>query len=226
VNLKLRFCTAFTAMGLFCLFAGQTHAQEMAGGALQNIGRNNLTTLDLIPPESGWQGLANVLDAISPRTDARLTPSASQITDHIERLLNQGANQEALERIERRQQQIDGQRGTDVQLMFQHARALAALGRDEEAIALYTKMTRLFPELPEPWNNFAVIYAASGKWDRADEVLQMALRANPGYAEALANQSDLQRMRASSVSPNGAKYDVPGSKANDDDVESISKKMK
>lgn len=226
MNLKLRFCTAFTALGLFCLLAGQTQAQEMAGGALQNIGRNNLTTLDPIPPEGGWQGLANVLSAISPSTDTRLTPSASQITDHIERLLNQGANQEALERIERRQQQIDGQRGSDVQLMFQHARALAALGRDEEAIALYTEMTRLFPELPEPWNNLAVIYAAAGKWDRADEALQMALRANPGYAAALANQSDLQRIRTSSAGPNGAKYDAPGSKANDDDVESIPKEMK
>lgn len=226
MNLKLRFCTVFTAMGLFCLLAGQTYAQEMAGGALQNIGRNNLTTLDPIPPEGGWQGLANVLNAISPSTDTRLTPSASQITDHIERLLNQGANQEALERIERRQQQIDGQRGADVQLMFQHARALAALGRDEEAIALYTEMTRLFPELPEPWNNLAVIYAAGGKWDRADEALQMALRANPGYAAALANQSDLQRMRTSSAGTNGAKYDVPGSKASDNDIESIPKEMK
>lgn len=226
VNLKLRIHTAFAAVCLLCLTASQTQAQEMAGGVLTKTGRSNLTTLDPVPPEGGWQGLANLLEAISPGTDTRLTPSASQITDHIERLLNQGAAQEALDRIEQREREIEGQRGTDVQLMFQHARALAALGRPDEAIAIYTEMTRLFPELPEPWNNLGVLYAANGDLERAQDALQMALRANPGYATARANLGDLQLMAALRSYQEAASQGASVSKTKVKDVESILKETK
>ncbi|MCK0317302.1 hypothetical protein, partial [Salmonella sp. 15E65] len=96
----------------------------------------------------GWDSLAKLLEAAKPSVDTRLTPSASQITTYIERLLNHGDNEEALAMIEKRQEQIKDQRGTDVQLMFQHARALAALNRTNEAIDVYTEMTNRFPELP------------------------------------------------------------------------------
>ena len=54
-------------------------------------------------PEGGWEGLANVLKAVQPGVDTRLTPTASQVTDHIERLLNRGDNATALDMIEKRQ---------------------------------------------------------------------------------------------------------------------------
>ena len=139
--------------------AAGAFAQSM-GGSGQNPNANR-TTLDPIPPEGGWEGLANVLKSVQPSVDTRLQPSASQITNHIERLLNHGDNAEALEMIEKREAQIKDQRGTDVQLMFQHARALAALDRKAEAIDIYTEMTTRFPELPEPWNNLAALYALS-----------------------------------------------------------------
>src|SRR3546814_1838349 len=61
----------------------------------------------------------------------------------------------ALEVIQKRTAQLEQQNslGTDVQLMFLHGRALAALGHHDQAIDLYRKMTTLYPELPEPWNN-------------------------------------------------------------------------
>src|SRR3546814_4795048 len=60
----------------------------------------------------------------------------------------------ALEVIQKRTAQLEQQNslGTDVQLMFLHGRALAALGHHDQAIDLYRKMTTLYPELPEPWN--------------------------------------------------------------------------
>lgn len=64
-----------------------------------------------------------MLKAVQPGVDTRLTPTASQVTDHIERLLNRGDNATALDMIEKRLAETKGQRGTDVQLMFQHARA-------------------------------------------------------------------------------------------------------
>src|SRR3546814_14592278 len=77
----------------------------------------------------------------------------------------------ALEVIQKRTAQLEQQNslGTDVQLMFLHGRALAALGHHDQAIDLYRKMTTLYPELPEPWNNLAAEYIKQGKLDMAHE---------------------------------------------------------
>ncbi|HYG44003.1 MAG TPA: hypothetical protein VEA17_13870, partial [Bordetella sp.] len=93
------------------------------GGNMPNSGNATRTKLDPLPPEGGWKALANLLEALKPGVDTRLDPTPSQITDHIERQLYQGQNQEALALIEQRLAEVQGQRGTDVQLMFQHARA-------------------------------------------------------------------------------------------------------
>ena len=173
VTIKPRFCVALIALALAGGSAGPSFAQSMSGGgANPNASR---TTLDPIP-EGGWEGLANVLKAVQPGVDTRLTPTASQVTDHIERLLNRGDNATALDMIEKRLAETKGQRGTDVQLMFQHARALAALHRTAEAIDVYTEMTTSYPELPEPWNNLAALYAGRGEWKSAGRPANGAAR--------------------------------------------------
>ncbi len=190
MTIKPRFCVALLALALASSPAGVAIAQSMSGGAGESPNATR-TTLDPIPPEGGWDALAKLLEAAKPSVDTRLTPSASQITTHIELLLNRGDNEKALAMIEKRQAEIKDQRGTDVQLMFQHARALAALNRTNEAIDIYNDMTTRFPELPEPWNNLAALYASRGELDRAQDALQMALRADPNYAAARANLGDL-----------------------------------
>lgn len=150
---KPRLCTALLTLAIAVSASAPVLAQSMAGGSAKNRYANQ-TKLDPYPPEGGWQGLANLLEAAKPGVDTRLDPTPSQITDRIEELLNRGANEEALSLIERREAAIKGQRGADVQLMFQHARALAALGRADEAIAVYSDMTTQFPELPEPWTTW------------------------------------------------------------------------
>jgi tetratricopeptide (TPR) repeat protein len=165
-------------------------AQSM-GGTTALRSNSGLTTLDPYPPEQGWVGLSRVLDHLRPGVDTRLTPSPSQITDHIEAMINRGDLDGALALIEQREAQRKGKPGTDVQLMFQRGRVLAALGRTDEAIAVYTDMTTRFPELPEPWNNRAVLQAGQGKLDEARYSLQMALRADANYTEARANLKQL-----------------------------------
>jgi len=160
---------------------------------------------------------------MQPSVDTRLQPSASQITTHIERLLNRGENAEALAMIEKREAEIKDQRGTDVQLMFQHARALAQLDRKAEAIDIYTEMTTRFPELPEPWNNLAALYASRGELEKAQDALQMALRADPGYAAARANLGDLQLLQALRTYKQAAKEGVPGMQDKAREVETMLK---
>ena len=120
--------------------------------------------------------------------------SPSQITDRIRAMLDAGQNQAALDAILARQAQVDEHEhiGEDVQLMFLHARALAALGRHDEAIALLRDMTVRYPELPEPWNNLAVEYVRRGELDRAQDALHMALVSDPNFTPARANLGRVQ----------------------------------
>ena len=149
--------------------------------------------------EKGWKALARLLEAMEPKLDTSIPLTPSEITNRIAAMLDQGRAAEALEIIEKRQAQYATKvnpLGDDVQLMFLHARALAALQRHEEAIAIYRDMTARYPELPEPWNNLAAEYVQTGRLDLARESLEMALHANPEYRDARANLGRVQLMLA------------------------------
>ncbi|CCD39991.1 unnamed protein product [Candidatus Paraburkholderia kirkii UZHbot1] len=85
----------------------------------------------------------------------------------------------------------------DVQAKFKHATVLARLNRDDEAIAAFTELTQAYPELPEPYNNLAALYAKKGRYEDARVALETAVKANPGYALAYDNLGDLYLRLAS-----------------------------
>lgn len=185
--------------------SGQGAAQGMAPGSAHTVHLNvpaGTTSSDLFgeshKPDGGWQALAHILQALTPSVNTELPLTPSQITDRINTMLNQGKAAAALDVIQKRiaQEQAEGGLGTDVQLMFLHARALSALGRHNEAIELYRHMTVQYPELPEPWNNLAAEYLRQGKLEMARDALQMALTADPGYTTATANLGQVQLMLA------------------------------
>ncbi len=64
-------------------------------------------------------------------------------------------------------------------------------GRRDEAIATFQGLTEDYPELPEPHNNLAVIWAKRGSYDKARIELQAALAINPDYAIAHENLGDV-----------------------------------
>ena len=175
-------------------------AQGSPGGSLFQSNQNMDTRLDDPRPEGGWQALANLLEKVKPGVDTRLDPTAQQVTDRIELLIANDRLPEALALVEKREAElaVRGARGggQDVQLAFQHARLLARLGRTQEAIDRYSKLTVLYPELPEPWNNLATLHASQGQLDQASDALQQALRANPDDRMARSNLADVQLMMA------------------------------
>ena len=63
--------------------------------------------------------------------------------------------------------------------------------KTDEAIEAFLAITREFPELPEPYNNLAVLYAGRGLYDQAHESLVAALRANPDDPVAQENLGDV-----------------------------------
>jgi tetratricopeptide (TPR) repeat protein len=70
-------------------------------------------------------------------------------------------------------------------------------GKTADAIATFTRLTEDFPELPEPYNNLAVLYAGQSQFDKARTALEMAIRTNPSYATAHENLGDVYAKLAS-----------------------------
>lgn len=146
------------------------------------------------PRDRGWNALADILDVLTPSVDTENPPSGEEINQSIQQQIDRRQAQAALKAIEARQAQLanDPSPGTDVQLMFQKARALAELGRSAEAEAVYRDMTVRFPELPEPWNNLAILYIARNDLEQARLALEAAIMNNPRYTDAISNLADLQ----------------------------------
>jgi Flp pilus assembly protein TadD len=80
-------------------------------------------------------------------------------------------------------------------------------GQPEEAIATFTKLTEDFPELPEPYNNLAVILASQNQLDKARAALEMAIRINPSYATAHENLGDVYAKLASQAYNKALQFD-------------------
>ena len=79
----------------------------------------------------------------------------------------------------------------DPQMRFLKGVTQKDAGKTSEAINTFTKLTEEFPELPEPFNNLAVLYANQNQFDKAKAALEMALKTNPGYAIAYENLGDV-----------------------------------
>lgn len=85
----------------------------------------------------------------------------------------------------------------DAQTRFLKGLILTEQNKSAEAIKVFSGLTEDFPELPEPYNNLAVLYAAQGQYDKAKNALEMAIRTHPSYATAHENLGDIYAKMAS-----------------------------
>ncbi len=86
-------------------------------------------------------------------------------------------------------------------------------GKPGEAMQIFTSLTEDFPELPEPYNNLAVLYAAQGQYDKARHALEMAISAHPSYATAHENLGDIYARMASQAYDKALQIDRSNSTA-------------
>ena len=114
-------------------------------------------------------------------------PACAEDGSDVQSLLSAGRAAEALRLIDR---QGAGQAG-DARLLYQRGVALSALGRTDEAISVFRQITVSNPELPGPYNNLAVAYAAQGDLEQARQALEQAVRLAPGYVTAWRNLGDV-----------------------------------
>lgn len=121
-----------------------------------------------------------------------LSASADEIQD-INTLFKQGRNDQALERVDA---YLKG-KPKDAQARFLKGLILTEQGKTNDAISLFSAVTEDYPELPEPYNNLAVLYAGQGQYDKARTALEMAIRTHPSYATAHENLGDIYAKMAS-----------------------------
>ena len=79
----------------------------------------------------------------------------------------------------------------DARLRFLKGLALFQLKRMADAEHEFNGLIEEFPELPEPYNNLAVVRAAQGNLEGARDALETAIRSVPDYAVAYQNLGDL-----------------------------------
>jgi len=111
---------------------------------------------------------------------------ANDLSD-VQRLYYSGQTASAMQRAE----QFLATKPNDPQMRFMKGVMLADGKRDADAITVFQKLTEDHPDLAEPYNNLAALYAAGGEYAKARATLEQALRTNPTYATAHENLGDV-----------------------------------
>jgi tetratricopeptide (TPR) repeat protein len=88
-------------------------------------------------------------------------------------------------------------RPKDAQMRFQKGLILTEQNKIADATQIFSSLSEDYPELPEPYNNLAVLYASQGQYDKAKVALEMAIRTHPSYSTAHENLGDIYAKMAS-----------------------------
>ena len=121
------------------------------------------------------------------------SPVRADSVQDLQALVKQGQLSQALEKAD----QLLASKPRDAQVRFLRGVILSELNRGGEAITVFQKLTEDYPELPEPYNNLAVLYAQQRQYDKARNALEMAIRTHPSYATAHENLGDIYARLAS-----------------------------
>ncbi len=92
---------------------------------------------------------------------------------------------------------FNGDNLNDPELLFYKGINETNLGKKNQAIDTFRDLTERFPELPEPFNNLAVLYAEKAQYRLAKEILEQAIKTNPSYLTAHINLGDIYTKMAS-----------------------------
>ena len=125
-----------------------------------------------------------------------IVPGAGAQSDDYQeasRLFRSGQQAQALERVD----SFLKANPKDARARFLKGLILTEQNKAADAIRIFTGLTEDYPELPEPYNNLAVLHASQGQYDKARGALEMAIRTHPSYATAHENLGDIYAKMAS-----------------------------
>jgi Flp pilus assembly protein TadD len=143
-----------------------------------------------------------LLFALAATTAAAQAPPATQDPrdmGEVARKVYAQSLREARDLIDRKQyaeaiarlDALSAERPREPQARFMKGLALSDEGKTDEAIAVFRGVLADFPELPEPRNNLAVLYAQKGEYALARDELERAVQTAPDYAVAHENLGDV-----------------------------------
>lgn len=127
----------------------------------------------------------------------------------VQSLMAEGKLPQALARVE----EDLARDKSDVTLQFLKGLVLTRLNRLDQAARVFERITEEHPELPEPYNNLAVVHAARGDFDAAQQALQKAINTHPSYATAHENLGDIYARMASEAYNHALQLDQGNSSA-------------
>ena len=125
-------------------------------------------------------------------TCGSLTAVIADDAAEVRALLARGDLAAALQRAER----AAAANPRDAQARFLQGVVLMDLQRNDDAMALFTRLSQEYPELPDPLNNIALLHSRAGRLELARQALESALRNDPGHRTARANLGHLHLMLA------------------------------
>ena len=137
--------------------------------------------------------------------------AVAQSDDYAEagKLFRAGQQAQALERVDT----FLKANPKDARGRFLKGLILTEQARPADAIKIFGGLTEDYPELPEPYNNLAVLYASQGQYDKARGALEMAIRTHPSYATAHENLGDIYAKMASQAYDKALQLDKSNSAA-------------
>ena len=131
------------------------------------------------------------------------TFAAAPAVDDAQALMGKGQFEQALSRLDGHLRSAP----QDAEARFTRGLVLVRLNRNDDAIRAFTDLTRDYPQLPEPYNNLAVIYAQQGDYDKARDALEAALATHPSYPVAHENLGDIYAALAAAAYNRAASLD-------------------
>lgn len=137
-------------------------------------------------------------------------PAQADDIQDANKLFKQGLHAQALEKVNA----FLVTKPKDAQARFLKGLILAEQGNTADAITVFSNLTQDYPELPEPYNNLAVLYAGQGQYEKAKEELEMAIRTNPTYATAHENLGDIYAKMASQAYDRALQLEKSGVNSN------------
>lgn len=99
-------------------------------------------------------------------------------------------------------------RPKDARGRFLRGMILTQQKKIDDAARIYNELTQDYPELPEPYNNLAVIYAERGDLEKARTLLESAVRANARFSAAHENLGDIHTRLAAASYEQALKLDA------------------
>ena len=142
---------------------------------------------------SVFGGLSAALAALGLAIAAGAAAAPADDLKEAQKLYTQGKLQPALDKVD----EFIKAQPKDPQGRFLKGLVLTEQKRTQEAIQVFTGLTEDYPELPEPYNNLAVLYASQGNYDKARSALELAIHTHPTYATAHENLGDIYAELAS-----------------------------